>query len=237
MSFRILFEREDVLAIEKPAGVPSVDHARGEPSELVAWLRERYPEVRDLGEGPRPAGQAHRLDTATSGVLLIARTEAAREALRAAFSEPGKVIKEYQALLWGELAQSRTVEWEIGMRGRRSQRVKVVSSPEKAKGLRGIRPAVTVFEPVEHCEAATRVRIRIRTGARHQIRAHAEAMGHAVVGDPLYGEQPLLPPGCERRLYLHAQRLKASGVDGVAPFEVESPPPECFTAVWEALCP
>lgn len=240
MNFSILLERDDVLVVDKPAGVPSVDHARGEPSELVAWLRERFPEVCELGEGPRPAGQVHRLDTATSGVLLVARTTRAYAALRAAFSEPGAVEKDYEALLWGALPRALTLDWEIGMRGRRSPRVKVITAPGKAKGLRGIRPALTRITPIVRSAAVTRARICIETGVRHQIRAHAEAAGYPVVGDPLYGDLEGdgprdLPEGCEERLYLHARLLRVQGVAGVDDLRVECPAPASFDRAYEVL--
>ena len=235
MTFSLLLERSDVIAVDKPAGVASIDHARGEPSPLVAWLRENFPEVCALGEGPRPAGQVHRIDTATSGVLLVARTAAAHEALRAAFSQTGVVHKEYRALLHGEVAEPLTLEWPIGMRGRSNARVKVVSAPGKAKGLRGIRPARTIVTPVKTGAFVTEADVVIETGVRHQIRAHADAAGHAVVGDPLYGEQPPLPGECETRLYLHAGALAVRGVSGFEDFRVESPVPASFGAAFEAL--
>ena len=240
MSFPILLERDDLLAVVKPAGVPSVDHARGEPSALVAWLRERFPEVRALGEGPRPAGQVHRLDTATSGVLLVARNPESYVALRGAFGEPGAVEKDYEALLWGGLPGALTLDWKIGMRGRRSPRVKVIVEPGQAKGLRGIRPALTRITPIVRSAAVTRARICIETGVRHQIRAHAEAAGHPVVGDPLYGslagsEPRKLPEGCEERLYLHARLLRVRGVAGIDDLSVECPAPESFDRAYEVL--
>ncbi len=226
---RILCESPELLAVDKPASIPSVDHARGDPSPLVAWLRERYPEVQHLGEGPRPAGQVHRLDTDTSGVLIVARTKEAFERLRTAFSTPGAVDKQYEAILWGRLEKPLSLDWPIGGRARRSQKVTVAMGSKTERSLRWVLPARTRFEPIETGALATRATAAIETGVRHQIRAHAAAAGHSLVGDSLYGGAPA-PSPCEQRLYLHARSVRLP--DGLF---IESKTPDSFARCFAAL--
>lgn len=236
MNYRILYEDPEILALCKPAGVASVDHARGKPSPLVAWLRENFPETAALGEGPRPAGQVHRLDTETSGVLVIARTAEAYSQLRQVFGDTGGAGKIYEALLWGDVPQPLFCKWPIGARYRSSSKVVVARTGQEAAKLRGVRPAETRIVPLRHASQASWAKITITTGMRHQIRAHSAALGHPVVGDSLYGKREAkIPAKCEQRLYLHAAEVRLPPVEGRPEVTIRAPVPPCFEECFEAL--
>lgn len=232
----VLYEDERVLAVAKPAGVPSVEHARGEPSALIAWLLAHRPVVAGIGEGPRPAGQVHRLDTGTSGVLLIAKSREVHAALREQFSTPGAVEKSYEALLEGEPAGTLEIAWPIGARGRRSKKVVVARTGREAERLRAVQPARTTIGVIRACPRATHAAITIATGVRHQIRAHAAAAGHPVLGDELYGSADALAEGCEHRLYLHAASLSLILPGDKTPTRIACPLPKSFGRCFALLC-
>ncbi len=234
MQIEVLYESPDLLAVAKPAGAACIDHERGAPSPFVAALRECRPVLALVGEGPRPAGQVHRLDTGTSGVLLLAKTAAAYERLRGLFSSPGEVSKEYTALVAGSVPAPFELAWEIGGRRRRSPRVHVVHESEDRKRLRWTLPARTRFSPLRTGARASLVQAVIETGVRHQIRAHAAAAGHPVIGDDLYGSA-IPPAGRESRLYLHAGAVELPAEGGAGRLRIECPVPACFAECWEAI--
>ena len=234
MEIETLYESPDLLAVAKPAGAACIDHERGAPSPFVAALRERWPELASVGEGPRPAGQVHRLDTGTSGVLLLAKTAAAYEKFRGLFSSPGGISKEYTALVAGSVDGPFELAWDIGGRSRRSPRVHVVRESKEGKRLRWTLPARTRFSPLRAGARASLVQAVIETGARHQIRAHAASAGHPVIGDDLYGGAAP-PAGCAPRLYLHAGALELPGEGGAGRLRIECPMPACFLECWETL--
>jgi 23S rRNA pseudouridine1911/1915/1917 synthase len=182
---------DDLAVIEKPAGLvvhPAPSH-KGET--LVSLLGE----VVLGGEGERP-GVVHRLDKNTSGLMVIARNEAAHKDL-AAQVKRREVIREYTALVEGHLA-SRTGTIDAPLGRDRRQRTK-----RAVKGT-GSREARTHFEVIEALPADTLVTARLETGRTHQIRVHFAAIDHPVAGDPEYGAAGR--HGLERQ-FLHASRL------------------------------
>lgn len=193
-TLQAVFEDEALLAFDKPAGVPVQPLTCRETGTLMNAVVARYPECRPLGDSPLMAGALHRIDADTSGLVLVARTAAAFENLRAQFSTQ-TVRKTYLALVEGAVAVGGTLENELihdptlpccrmidAHRNRltRSQR-------EKLRAL----PAVTVFKPIAHTtvenEERTLLEVTIFTGVTHQIRAQLALAGMHIVNDRLYG--------------------------------------------------
>jgi 23S rRNA pseudouridine1911/1915/1917 synthase len=144
-------------------------------------------------------GVVHRLDAATTGVMVVAKSERAYTALKAAFKER-TVEKGYHALVQGHPDPSRgTIDAPIDRHPKHDWRFAVVT---------GGRPSVTHYEVIEAFPAASLVDIRLETGRTHQIRVHFSALRHPCVGDMTYGADPTLAArlGVERQ-WLHAVRL------------------------------
>lgn len=201
----VLFADNDVVALDKPAGVPTHPLLRGERGTLAGALVARFPECRAVGEDPREAGFVQRLDIDTSGVLLAARNPTAWQQLRRSFRE-GATEKQYLALVHGELTGSGSIDLPLAHDPRDRRRIVAVGDPSAAIRLRA-RPSVTRWSALATRDGLTFLRIVLSTGRMHQIRAHLAAVGHPLVGDPLYGGPPALAavPGH----FLHADRVRA----------------------------
>lgn len=175
---RVLYEDDDLLAIDKPAGMvvhPAPGARRG---TLVHALAYRLGALPAAGDPERP-GIVHRLDRDTSGVLLVARTRRAHESLARQFQER-RVEKRYVAVVRGVFAASGgRIDRPIGRHPRERKRMSV-------RTTRG-RPAVTRWNVVERLPGATVVALAPETGRTHQLRVHLAALGHPIVGDRVYG--------------------------------------------------
>jgi 23S rRNA pseudouridine1911/1915/1917 synthase len=209
--FAVVWEDEHLLVVDKPAGVvvhPGAGHREG---TLVQALAGRVAG----GSDPERPGVVHRLDRDTSGLLVLARSEAVHAALGAALRRR-ELTREYLALVEGRPpAREGVIDAPLG----RDRRVRTRISTDTDDP----HPAVTRFVTVRALPGATLLRLRLETGRTHQIRAHLEAIGHPVAGDPDYG-------GAGRyglaRQFLHAERLAfAHPVTGAA-LALRSPLPE-----------
>jgi 23S rRNA pseudouridine1911/1915/1917 synthase len=189
-----------VVAIAKPAGVPSHPLRAGERGTAANALVARFPECAAAGRDAREAGLVHRLDRGTSGVLVAARDAAAWRALRAGLSSGG-ADKRYLALVAGH-ADPGASDTPLCQRGRRAY----LARP----GDRGALPAETAWEPVSHAGGLTLVRAHATTGRMHQVRAHLAAAGHPLAGDPLYGG----PDDVCDLPFLHAESIDLPHPDG-----------------------
>lgn len=205
----IVYEDEDLVVVDKPAGLV-VHPAPGHPSgTLVNALLGRLGALSTVGLPHRP-GIVHRLDRDTSGLLVVARREAAHRTLAAALSRR-EIGRRYLTATWGRFEpEEATIDRPIGRHPKDRKRMAVVD---------GGRPAVTHVRRLERWAAADLMAVRLETGRTHQIRVHFCASGHPVVGDPVYGagwEAGLGGPGgvwaaefVRRvgRLFLHSARL------------------------------
>jgi len=203
----ILYQDADLAVIDKPAGMvvhPAAGHASG---TLVNALLHHVNDLSGIGGEKRP-GIVHRLDRGTSGLMVVAKNDAAHEALSRQFHDR-EVEKEYTALVWGEVMAGRRIDAPIGRDP--SNRKKMSSAPAR---IRRSREAVTRIVGAEHFgRVLTLARVAIHTGRTHQIRVHLSAIGHPVVGDSLYGGVHRRVPGDLRavthleRPFLHASKL------------------------------
>jgi 23S rRNA pseudouridine1911/1915/1917 synthase len=189
----IIYEDEDLLVIDKPAGL-TVHPAPGHPGHtLVNALLARFPHLAGVGDSLRP-GIVHRLDRDTSGLMLVAKNSKAQADLIGQFKSHS-VTKAYLALVRGRLTPKEgIIEAAIGRDPRHRQRMAVVE---------GGREARTEYQVVRYIGGYTLLEVRPETGRTHQIRVHLGAIGFPVVGDKIYGvKSPFLS-----RQFLHASRL------------------------------
>jgi 23S rRNA pseudouridine1911/1915/1917 synthase len=208
--YAVPYADEYLLVVDKPAGVV-VHPARG---HRAGTLAQALTGVAGGGEDATRAGIVHRLDRDTSGLLVVARTEAAHRALRAALQRR-EITREYLALVEGRPpARTGTIDAPLG----RDRRVRTRMSTDTDVP----RAAITHFEIERALPRTTLLRVRLETGRTHQIRAHLRAIGHPVVGDPEYGTPERL--GLERQ-FLHATRLAFAHPITGEPIDVSSPLP------------
>jgi 23S rRNA pseudouridine1911/1915/1917 synthase len=200
----VLFEDSHVVVINKPAGMvvhPAAGHSSG---TLVNALLHHVTDLSGVGGELRP-GIVHRLDKGTSGVLVVAKHDAAHQELARQFHDR-EVEKEYVALVWGLVQQrKRIIDMPIGR--------DPVDREKISTRARRARTAVTRVTWARHVPGASLLRIAIHTGRTHQIRVHLNAIGHPIVGDSLYGGVHRRVPHHLRavlrltRPFLHAERL------------------------------
>jgi 23S rRNA pseudouridine1911/1915/1917 synthase len=228
----IVYEDRDVIVVDKPAGMvvhPAAGHASG---TLVNALLHHVDDLSGIGGEKRP-GIVHRLDRGTSGLMVVAKHDAAHEELSRQFHDR-EVEKQYLALVWGTVEAGRRIDAPIGRDP--GNRKKMSARARRA------REAVTRIVRVEHLgPALTIAQVAIHTGRTHQIRVHLSAIGHPVVGDPLYGGVHRRVPGDLKavrhldRPFLHAARLAFSHpVDGRR-MEFESELPSDLQRVLDEL--
>ena len=217
----------DLLVIDKPAGLvvhPGAGQATG---TLVHGLLAHYPEIRGVGVDPVRPGVVHRLDKGTSGLLLVARTAVAYEALVDALSARS-VHRRYRALVWGHVAAtSGLIDAPIGRSTREAMKMAVDIRGKEARTRYEV--LATYAEPVEVTELAC----TLETGRTHQIRVHLSSIGHAVVGDLRYkGARQSLAMD---RPFLHAEVLELAHPVTGEPLRFESPLPADLTEVLARL--
>ncbi len=210
-ALEVLVTDPDFVAVAKPAGVPSHPLAAGELGTAANAVVARFAECASASPDPREGGLVHRLDTATSGVLLAARSPEAWTALRRALAEPS-CEKIYLAEVRGLAGAGESLE-PIGRAGRRGARVRV-------GGGRAPLAAHTSWELLEPRGQTSLVRVRLSRGRAHQVRAHLAAAGHAIVGDPVYGD------GGGTGLRLHAASVRFRHPRSRQTISIEAPPPE-----------
>jgi 23S rRNA pseudouridine1911/1915/1917 synthase len=220
-TFAIAYEDEHMMVVDKPAGVvvhPARRHRAGTLAQALAGQVAG-------GDDPRRAGIVHRLDRDTSGLLVVARTEAAHAALKDMLRRR-EITREYLALVEGRpAARAGTIDAPVG----RDRRVRTRISTDTDEP----REAITHFETERALEGFTLLRVRLETGRTHQIRAHLLAIGHPVAGDPEYGHAGLL--GLPRQ-FLHAERLAFRHPSTGAAIDVRSPLPVDLSKALARAC-
>ena len=193
---KVLHEDEDIVVIDKPAGLVVHPGAGNLAGTLANALLHRFPEIAKVGLPERP-GIVHRLDKDTSGVMVAALSARAYESLLDQFKRH-EVVKTYLGLVYGRIsAPEGRIRWPIGRHATDGKRISVKT--------RHPRDAETFFKVLRVFKDTTLLEIRPLTGRTHQIRVHLAAAGHPVAGDALYGRKK----AARRfpRLFLHAHTL------------------------------
>ncbi len=222
----VVFEDADLLVVDKPAGLVVHPGAAQRAGTLVHGLLALYPEIRSVGEPDRP-GIVHRLDKGTSGLMLVARSQPAYEALVAMLGAH-EVDRRYRALVWGEVdSPTGMVDAPIGRSARDRTRMAVTMTGKDARTRYEV--VRTLHQPV----MVTELRCTLETGRTHQIRVHLASIGHPVVGDARYGgdRQSLAAP----RPWLHAEHVGLDHPVTGEPLAFDSPLPADLVAVLATL--
>lgn len=242
MALDVLFEDADLLVIDKPAGLV-VHPAAGHPDGTLvnALLAHCGDSLSGIG-GVRRPGIVHRLDKDTSGLLVVAKTDAAHAGLSATFADHGRsgsLVRAYLAFVWGVPDRATgTISSDLGRDPHNRLKVAVVKSG---------RPAVTHWSVARRFrDSASLLRCRLETGRTHQIRVHMTELGHAIIGDPVYGTHlrtkamRLSGEARQRALSLPRQALHAATLGFAHPVTGEpllfqSPLPADLAALQDAL--
>ncbi len=219
-AFRIAYQDEHLLVIDKPAGLvthPARGHRENTLAQLLGTLAAGGPD-------PARAGIVHRLDRDTSGLLVVARSERAHGLLARELAAR-RVQREYLALVHGRPpSRTGTIDAPVG----RDPRVRTRMAVEGAHA----REARTHFEIERSLPRFTLLRLRLESGRTHQIRVHLEAIGHPVAGDPTYHGGVAADVLGLRRQFLHAARLSFTHPLTGAAVDVGSPlPPDLAEAL------
>lgn len=231
LALEILYQDADIVVVNKPAGMvvhPGAGHASG---TLVNALMHHVTDLSGVGGEMRP-GIVHRLDRGTSGVMVVAKNDAAHHELARQFHDR-EVEKEYIALVWGEVQAGRRIDAAIGR--------DPVHRQKMSARARHAREAVTRITRARHLPGLTLCQVAIHTGRTHQIRVHLSAIGHPVVGDATYGGVHRRVPGDIRavqrltRPFLHAVRLAFKHPRDGRRMEFIAPLPEDLLDVLESL--
>jgi 23S rRNA pseudouridine1911/1915/1917 synthase len=242
----IIYEDDDILVLNKPAGLvvhPAAGHAEG---TLLNALLHHWPTLNTV---PR-AGIVHRLDKDTTGLMVVAKNLTAQANLVAQLAKRS-VHREYEAVVNGVLISGDTVHTQIGRHPRDRKRQAVLTSREVDKegeakeGAGGGKEAITHFRVLQRFRAYTHVRCLLETGRTHQIRVHMQHIHHPILGDSVYGGRFKIPAGADPELVaylrafprqaLHAKRLELLHPRSGEAMQWEAPLPADMTELLQWL--
>lgn len=228
----ILYEDEDLVVVNKPAGMAV--HAGGgvHSGTLVNALLHHFSTLSRVGGEQRP-GLVHRLDRMTSGVLIAAKNDVAHRRLAAQFHDR-HVEKTYLALVQGRVKKD---EGEINLPIGRDLVRRVRMTARRSIGAPGVRTALSRYRVLARYASGegelTLLEVKIATGRMHQIRVHLASLGHPVVGDTMYGARG----GVLDRNFLHARRISFTQPSNRTRITVEAPLPESLQRFLEPWGP
>ncbi|MHA7819286.1 MAG: RluA family pseudouridine synthase [Erythrobacter sp.] len=200
----VVYEDEHLIVVDKPAGMV-VHPAAGNPDGTLvnALLHHCAGQLSGIGGVARP-GIVHRIDKDTSGLLVVAKSDAAHEGLAAQFAEHS-VHRRYLAVCGGHPRPSQgTIDERLGRSD--SNRKKMAVLPKNSS--RG-KHAITHYKVIERLDSSALIECRLETGRTHQVRVHCASIGHALLGDPLYGRTPKPLKALISRLRFARQALHA----------------------------
>ena len=231
LPLQVVYEDSEIVVIDKPAGLVVHPGAGNPDATLANTILHHYPENRMLAR----AGIVHRLDKGTTGLLVVARTESTRQKLIKDL-EARTIHRHYLALVHGRPVAGGKVDEPIGRHPKDRRRMAVSN-----KG----KPAVTHYRIERRYDFHTLLRVRLETGRTHQIRVHLAHAGLPLVGDPLYGGRPRMPPRASTELAtqlrsfdrqaLHAAELSITHPDSGTRLKWESALPKDFQQLLKVL--
>jgi len=207
VKFKIVYEDENILVIDKPAGLLVHPTEKMEPDTLVNGLLAKYPEIKNVGDDKLRPGIVHRLDKAVSGLILVCKTQKAFDYFKNLFQKR-KVKKIYTALVHGKMERP---EGEINLpieraKGKGKMAVKSIAE--------GGKEALTKYILIKQFNNFSLLEVELLTGRTHQIRAHLNAIQHPIVGDNLYKQKWVKESLDLDRPFLHSTILSFKNLDG-----------------------
>jgi len=235
----IIYEDDDVLVINKPAGLIVHESDNTEDKTLADFLVEARPEIASVGEDSRRPGIVHRLDREASGLMVVAKNNESFLSLKEQFKSR-RVKKQYLALAYGQIiADEGLINFPI-VRAKAGHKMaaiplsigedkNVLSNRDQGniKAREKSREAITNFEVIKRWPHFTLLEVKIKTGRTHQIRVHLAAYGHPLLGDNLYGTAKTKVKNNKidlGRIFLLAQKLSFTSLNGEKKeFKIEEP--------------
>lgn len=200
MEAKIIFENDDYLIINKPAGLIVHGGANITEPVLTDWLKTKYPQIENVGDDPIRPGIVHRLDKEASGLMIVAKTQSAFEYFKKQFQKR-KIVKKYLALAHGKISKDEDVitfpikrskdGYKMAALPVSSETISDKNKPNNRdrgtlRAQEDSKEAITEFCVLHRYINYTLLDVKIKTGRTHQIRVHFYAYGHPLVGDPLY---------------------------------------------------
>lgn len=213
----VLWQDENVVVVDKPAGMASTVLTGSKLDSVAAHLLEWYPEMNGIGYSPGDAGLIHRLDTDTSGVMVAAKTRAAFDELVGAL-RAGHLTKTY--LAWtgaAPMVPSGVITSWLRSDPKHKRRMSVARP-----GQAGAKPCETLYEVLGEQSGVTLIRATAALATRHQVRVHLASIGSSLLGDTLYGGAEA--PGLTRHA-LHAERVSYAGGETCRAFDCRAAVP------------
>ncbi len=213
----IVFENDDFLVVNKPAGliVHGAEHIKS--PTLADWLVKKYPKIKKVGENELRPGIMHRLDKDASGLLVIAKNNETFFHLKKSFQER-TVEKEYTALVYGQVQKDEgQIDFPLKRATTGHRQAAVPSGWDDIEDAGKLKEAFTEFKVIKRYLNNTLLSVKIKSGRKHQIRAHFYAFGHPLVGDDLYGTRKtkeLNKRNSPGRIFLSAVKLSFTDKDG-----------------------
>lgn len=231
----ILSEGSDYVVVDKPAGMPVMPLKATETNTVLNAIAARHPQMQDVGksggEGGLGSGVVHRLDTDTSGTLVLATEESRWQDLRTTFKNH-ETTKRYRAIVHGILQGSGSEEMNLVIAQHKPAKVRVVTRPEQSNSSERrcnlSWQSVQTFRNSSYGRGASLIEVELGTGFLHQIRVMFAHMGHPVIGDKVYSNKNATILQAQRQM-LHASYIKVMDI------EAQSPDPEDFANLLKSL--
>jgi 23S rRNA pseudouridine1911/1915/1917 synthase len=203
----IVYEDSSILIVDKPAGIATHGFSGRDRGTLANYIAAQHPHLLGVGKNRWEPGLVHRLDSETSGLVLVAKTQTAFDRLRQQFRRR-QVAKIYWALVWGTTDAAGMIDLPLAHDPRDKRRMRAVSESLRMGKTKTWR-ALTRYRKLRQSGKFTLLEITMETGVTHQIRVHLAAIGHPIVADALYGDDRMDKFDLQRH-FLHACRLEFS---------------------------
>jgi len=205
----IIEQNENYLVLNKPHNLLAHPTDKGEKNTLVDWLLKKYPKIKKVGDDPLRPGIVHRLDREVSGLMVIPLTQKYFDLLKEQFQKR-TIKKEYTALVHGKILNDKGEINTSLERDKKTGLMKIQNIDDSGK------IALTIYEVIKRYKNYTLLKVQIKTGRMHQIRAHFFSIGHSIVGDKLYKTKDLRKKKktVDLRIFLHAHFLSFKDEEG-----------------------
>ncbi len=207
IKLNIVFENENIIVINKKAGLLVHPNDKMESDTLVNGLLDYYPKIKNVGDDPLRPGIVHRLDKGVSGLMLVCKNQTAFDYYKKLFKNR-QIKKIYTALVHGQMAPKEDLIDLPITRSASSGKMAVHSKEQGGK------QALTRYSVIKQFNHFALLKVEILTGRTHQIRAHLNALNHPVVGDPLYKQKNVKQKLDLDRIFLHSTILGFTDLQG-----------------------